>query len=322
MATYCISDIHGALDEFRRLLNKVGFRYDGTDELYILGDIGDWGTRSMETILHVKAMEELYPFVHVLMGNHELMFLDAISHAGQGLIPDDTDYNWLYPNHGEGTWKSFCELPLEEQVDLYQWILVRPYSWDIRIGDRLYMAAHAYSYYYDQEAADSEERRRKQCDTVWRRLLIREDPFAEYTGEKHYDTLICGHTITDFYYTRLRYERNWPYRKPGEYVRNRAFFAERFIDIDCGAKCIEMAQDRRELLQTAALRAQLCALRLEDMKTFYCRKSQIRLPDSQELQESLQYSEDAIIEVYRQQEMRMNEIRESFRSFFRRWRER
>ena len=105
-------------------------------------------------------------------------------------------------------------------------------------------------------------------------------------------------------------------------MRNRAFFAERFIDIDCGAKCIEMAQDRRELLQTAALRAQLCALRLEDMKTFYCRKSQIRLPDSQELQESLQYSEDAIIEVYRQQEMRMNEIRESFRNFFRRWRER
>ena len=43
MATYAISDIHGAYDEFQRLLDKIRFQYDGSDSLYLLGDYGDWG---------------------------------------------------------------------------------------------------------------------------------------------------------------------------------------------------------------------------------------------------------------------------------------
>ena len=81
MATYAISDIHGAYDEFQRLLDKIRFQYDGSDSLYLLGDYGDWGEKSMETILAVKQMDEEYDFVHCLMGNHELMFLAAMEYG-------------------------------------------------------------------------------------------------------------------------------------------------------------------------------------------------------------------------------------------------
>ncbi len=53
MATYIVSDIHGAFDEFHKLLDKVEFCYDGSDELYLLGDYADWGAKSMETLLIV-----------------------------------------------------------------------------------------------------------------------------------------------------------------------------------------------------------------------------------------------------------------------------
>jgi len=43
MSTYVISDIHGELDAFKEMLEKINFKYDGTDELHIIGDMVDWG---------------------------------------------------------------------------------------------------------------------------------------------------------------------------------------------------------------------------------------------------------------------------------------
>ena len=43
---YCISDIHGELDLFIKLLKKINFNKN--DQLIILGDIIDKGTKSIE----------------------------------------------------------------------------------------------------------------------------------------------------------------------------------------------------------------------------------------------------------------------------------
>ena len=82
MATYVISDIHGALTEFRNLLEKIDFHYDG--RLYLLGDYCDWGTDPIGTLQLVKEMDEEYPFVHCLIGNHEWMFLETIAAEARG----------------------------------------------------------------------------------------------------------------------------------------------------------------------------------------------------------------------------------------------
>ena len=281
MATYAISDIHGALDEFKALLRKIGFRPDGSDELYLLGDFGDWGARSLETILFIKELAEACPHVHPLMGNHELMFLTTILSGYKEGDDDPNALNWLYADHGLVTWKAYLGLTDKEKSDLALWLHSLPLSATVKIGEgkpRTYMLAHAYPYHYDQVGTEEEALQRR-VDAVWRRLMLREDPFADYRGSEHYDMFVCGHTITDYYYGVLRLERNWPYRKPGEYVRNRIFRGERFINIDCGAKCMDYDMDSREIIQLAALRAQLAALRLEDEKAFYVRRAPIHLPD-------------------------------------------
>ena len=65
---YCISDIHGELDLFIKLLKKINFNKN--DQLIILGDIIDKGTKSIELSELIFSMEN----VKVLMGNHEYEF--------------------------------------------------------------------------------------------------------------------------------------------------------------------------------------------------------------------------------------------------------
>ena len=286
MSVYCISDVHGALRELQRLLHRIGFRYDGSDELYLLGDYGDWGQRSMETILFVREMDRRWPFVHTAMGNHELMFLQAIRLVRE--LPPDSILlrehmeNWLVANRGSVTWESYLSLPEEDREDLAGWLADLRLSYDVEAGGRSYHLAHAYPYFYDMPCPAEEDMRRRQ-DAVWRRLMLREDPFEGYAGGRHYDMFVCGHTITDYYFARLRYEHDWPLRKPQEHVRNRVFRAEKFVDIDCGAKCMDLQADGGDIFQIAALRAQLCAMRLDDGHAFYCRR---RLNTAQVLQAS------------------------------------
>ena len=126
MSTYAISDIHGACDEFFRLLDRIRFRYDGSDSLYLLGDFGDWGAKSMETIQAVKTLDESYDFVHCLVGNHEMMFLDAIEGGIEGDEANDAAVNWLIGNRGLVTWNAYAALSVEAQEDLHRWLRSLP----------------------------------------------------------------------------------------------------------------------------------------------------------------------------------------------------
>lgn len=62
----CISDIHGSLDLFVRLLNKVNYTDD--DMLILLGDLYTKGTQCHETFRFVMKLSD-NPNVHVLRGN-------------------------------------------------------------------------------------------------------------------------------------------------------------------------------------------------------------------------------------------------------------
>lgn len=62
----CISDIHGHLDLFQKLLQKIGYRPD--DQLILLGDLYAKGPKRHETLQFIIRMAE-NPNVHVLRGN-------------------------------------------------------------------------------------------------------------------------------------------------------------------------------------------------------------------------------------------------------------
>lgn len=278
MAVYAISDVHGALDELDRLIKKTGIRFDGSDSLYLLGDFGDWGEKSIETLLYVKHLEQTWPFVHCTMGNHELMFLNTALAAGEGKPEGDDAENWLLNNRGLVTWQGYRALEREKREDLLQWLSSLRFSYDVNLGTLTFMLAHAYPYYYDCTYPEQEARRRRQ-EAVWRRLLLRENPFAEYQGSNHYDYLVCGHTISEFYFQQLRAEKPQHRRMPTETIRNRIFRGENFIDIDCGAKCMDVEDGASDQRKMAALRAQLACLRLDDMEGFYVHRPVVKVPD-------------------------------------------
>lgn len=270
MSTYVISDIHGALPQFQKMLRKIGFAPEKGDELYLLGDYIDWGAYPLETLLFVMHLDRSSDRVHCLKGNHEEMFQSMMEMGRLGTDNNPIAQNWLVNNRGAGTWKQYCSLDRLKQWEIRRWVTDLPLSFDVRDGGKHYLLAHAYPYYYDVKYSSMEARLHRK-DAVWRRLLLREDPFAEYPGEETYHCFICGHTITDYYFTRMKAEKNWPFRKPRATKRNRIFFGEKFIDLDCGAKLLSSGEDPSEGIRAAAERAQLSCLRLEDAEEFYVR---------------------------------------------------
>ena len=268
MSTYVISDIHGALPQFQKLLKKIKFAPENGDELYLLGDYVDWGAYPLETLLFVMHLDRSSDHVHCLRGNHEEMFLSMMQISNKGIADNLIAENWLINNHGAGTWEEFKRLDRLRQWEVRRWIEQLPYSFDVTDGEKHYMLAHAYPYYNDQQYTPAQAQYHRR-DAVWRRLMLREDPFAEYSGEKRYHCLICGHTITNYYFTRMKEEKNWPFRKPRATLRNRIFYGEKYVDLDCGAKLLSCGDDESPQIRNAAARAQLACLRLEDAEEFY-----------------------------------------------------
>ena len=66
-----ISDIHGHLDRFKSLLQKV--KYTPEDYLIILGDFVEKGDQVIETIHYVERLKQ-NPRTYVLMGRIEIYF--------------------------------------------------------------------------------------------------------------------------------------------------------------------------------------------------------------------------------------------------------
>ena len=72
----CISDIHGELERFQRLLDEVAFCAD--DILILLGDIYTKGRRPHDTLRYCMTLDES-PHVHILRGNADWGGDDFIS---------------------------------------------------------------------------------------------------------------------------------------------------------------------------------------------------------------------------------------------------
>ncbi|HDS06689.1 MAG TPA: serine/threonine protein phosphatase [Bacteroides sp.] len=93
-----IGDIHGEIRLLDRLLPHV--QRFSPEAVIFVGDYIDRGAHSREVVDRILELE--VP-VHCLLGNHEMMMLDAIEHAGIGYSPVEL---WYY-NGGETTLQSF-----------------------------------------------------------------------------------------------------------------------------------------------------------------------------------------------------------------------
>ena len=75
-----ITDIHGCVQTFKALLDKVGF--SKMDELYLLGDYVDRGPDSKGVIDHIMTLTQQGYKVRALWGNHEEMLFNDIQGVG------------------------------------------------------------------------------------------------------------------------------------------------------------------------------------------------------------------------------------------------
>lgn len=132
--TYCISDIHGCYDKFMELLRKINFKPD--DTLYILGDAIDRGKDSIKCIKHIMDASN----IHMLMGNHEQMMLDALTNN----FIEDSSYmeNWL-ENGGKVVLPAFIKLPEVERMEILEFIANLPYMAEVKIKGQNYVLVHA-----------------------------------------------------------------------------------------------------------------------------------------------------------------------------------
>jgi len=93
-----VGDIHGEIRLLNRLLENI-LRFN-PERIVFVGDYIDRGTGAKEVVDRIMSLE--VP-VSCLMGNHELMMLNAMEDLGYGINPIEL---WYY-NGGETTLQSF-----------------------------------------------------------------------------------------------------------------------------------------------------------------------------------------------------------------------
>lgn len=174
------SDGHGRYYEFISALKKS--KYDSKyDTLIYLGDAIDRGPHGKKFLRKLMQLEQKDGAI-VLLGNHELMFLDTIL----GNFP----LMYYIKNGGLPTLKSFG-IDIEKRrytqyelfkiigEDLINWLLKRP----------LYYQTDRYIFVHAGIKPDIPINKQSRDDLLW----IREDFYMNYKGEK---IVFFGHTAT------------------------------------------------------------------------------------------------------------------------------
>ncbi len=134
--TYVMGDLHGMLDQFCDMLNKIKFK--SSDTLYILGDIVDKGAESIKLLQNLSYRHNIYP----IMGNHDKLALDLLSElpteAGEmdpsafdketlskilawskeGGMPTVSEFMKLSPDDKEGVLEYLSDIPPYEIAEV------------------------------------------------------------------------------------------------------------------------------------------------------------------------------------------------------------
>lgn len=177
MSTYVMSDLHGEYDKFIKMLTKISF--SDNDKLIIIGDIFDRGEKPLQILDYIINKDN----IELLLGNHELMFMEAYN--GYGFK------NWVYHNGGYTTFKALMKRGNKYMEMLYKYLE----KLDIVKIVNNYILVHA-GFYMPNNYKDLTIDELLKCQSVdynlWDRSWI--------DNPKKLDnyTIITGHTPTFF----------------------------------------------------------------------------------------------------------------------------
>ena len=212
---YVIGDIHGQGIALRLLLNKIQYN-PKADTLCFVGDYVDWGKDSIDVIRLIIKLQKESEKVIALMGNHDLMMLDAIKHPWTMAIPFRFFNNWFY-NKGFDTMKQYMALNDEEKAEIREWIKSLPIDASFEINGAEYLITHSVPLSSIKHLFPWYPKKKKMEEAVWYELDDKTKKQSNQIVAKGI-TLVRGHRITD----SLKIE-HWN---------------NGIINIDCGAKAI------------------------------------------------------------------------------------
>ena len=196
--TYVMSDLHGELDRYNAMLELIQFSAD--DTLYVLGDVIDRNAHGIKILRDIMRRTN----VHLILGNHEQMMLDAF------WSPNEYDARRLWKQNGGGnTYRTMVyRTSTEERLRILRFIQELPDHIELEVNNRLFYLVHG-------NVGETRHER------IWDRP---EPPPTEppLPGK----TVVVGHTCT--YYLNILvdgYDENGPFE---------IFYAPGLIAIDCG----------------------------------------------------------------------------------------
>lgn len=252
MSNYVMSDVHGQYKSYMKMLKKIDLKTD--DTLYVLGDAIDRGPDGIKILADIMKR----PNVVMILGNHEMLMMDALKNFDEIKSKDRHDTDdidlWLDPcNGGESTYEEYTKLSASKRkviLDYLEnaWIIKK-----IKINNKTYHLSHAYtSNRKFKEGLHFKDLTHDEIwDIVWMniydRAFIRENHEKLYPNKKN--IYISGHTFTQRLDCIDELGRGLIYH-------NTDYYGYHVYNIDCG-----MALKNKS--------SQLACLRLEDGEAFY-----------------------------------------------------
>ena len=209
--TYVVSDLHGNLDKFNKLLNMI--KFNDNDVMYVLGDIVDYGEQPIELLCDLSMRYNVIPIV----GDHDFRALKLLSELDKmirdQIMPDPEILaemtEWIQDG-GQRTMEEFKALDEEMREGVLEYLEDMSLYEELEVKGKKYLLVHAGITGFDPETPIED--------------YMPEDFIYEPLDRerKYFDdvTVIAGHLPT--------YEID-------DGSRGRIFRGEGSIIIDCGA---------------------------------------------------------------------------------------
>ena len=180
---YVISDIHGCYEQYKQMLNLIGFNKN--DILYVNGDVLDRGENPIGVFEHMMANSNILP----IKGNHEDMGLPVLDALAYDKEMKERDIIIWDSQHNMPSLKGFNKLCNRNKRKLVDYIKTFPMYRTVTVNGIEYVLVHAG---FDYEFFDKD----LPLDNVnWKSQVWAETDYDKvYYPDK---ILVTGHTPTD-----------------------------------------------------------------------------------------------------------------------------
>lgn len=163
--TYVMSDIHGEIERFEKMLELIEFSEQ--DQLYIIGDVVDRAPDGVRLLLDIMNR----PNITMVLGNHEQMMLDTFARDSY----PEARLLWAQ-NGGNVTRRELLyRRTSADRNSIMRFCRGLPTQIDVTVGEKTYRLVHGHP-------SD------KELDRIWGRVT----PESKFPGANY----IMGHTPT------------------------------------------------------------------------------------------------------------------------------